>query len=106
MPVDPFLLVSMIFTLLVILLVGGFIVTFPVMRRLGGAMEAWIEARRQGGATGEETARLRSEVRELGTRLEALERRMDVLSERQDFADSLLVGGEGLPGSSGGEQEG
>ena len=92
MPVDPLVLTSMIFTLLVILLIGGFIVAFPVVRRLGSAVDVWVETRREEGVPGAGAARLEAEVRDLAGRLDALERRMEVLSERQDFAEALIEG--------------
>ena len=92
MPVDPLVLTSMIFTLLVILLIGGLIVAFPVVRRLGSAVDVWVETRREEGVPGAEAARLQARVRDLAGRLDALERRMEVLSERQDFAEALVEG--------------
>lgn len=101
MPVDPLVLTSMIFTLLVILVIGGLILAFPVVRRLGSAVDVWIETHREEGVPAAEAARLEAEVRDLAGRLDALERRMEVLSERQDFAEALVEGerSSGRPGA-------
>lgn len=92
MPIDPVVLAGMIFSLLVILLIGGFIVAFPVVRRLGSAVDVWVETRREEGVPGAEADRLEAEVRELSRRLDALEGRLEVLAERQDFAEALIEG--------------
>ena len=42
---DPFIQGSMIFTIIMTIIVGGFIVTCPIMRRLGRVMEESIRDR-------------------------------------------------------------
>ncbi|NIP58516.1 MAG: hypothetical protein GWM92_09515, partial [Gemmatimonadetes bacterium] len=43
---DPLIAASMIFTLILVVLIGGFIVLFPVTRRLGKALEVYLDQKR------------------------------------------------------------
>ncbi len=93
---DPIIPAAMVFTLLLVLLIGGFVVTYPVTRRLGRALEAYLDRQRSGGASGEEIATLRRQ-------LHALKRQVDAVAEKQDFVEALLEERKGasLPGSEG-----
>lgn len=101
MGVDPFMLAAFTFTLLVILLIGGFVIAFPVTRRLGALLEEWVEERRRaklGAGDAEELHRRLADVRD---RLDRLEKHVELVSERQRFTESLLEGpgpGEGTTG--------
>lgn len=103
MGVDPFMLAAFTFTLLVILLIGGFVIAFPVSRRLGALLEEWVEERRRarlGAGDAEELHRRLADVRD---RLDRLEEHVERVSERQQFTESLLEGtepGEGTTGES------
>lgn len=44
---DPFIFMAMVFSIVVLLLVGGFVLAFPIARRLGSLMEEWIRDRRE-----------------------------------------------------------
>jgi cell division protein FtsB len=81
---DPLALAGMVFTLLVILMIGGFILLFPVSRRLGKVLERWLEEKRPGGKE--------PEIAQLRAAVQALEREVRSLSERQDFVESLSLG--------------
>jgi hypothetical protein len=101
MGVDPFMLAAFTFTLLVILLIGGFVIAFPVTRRLGALLEEWVEERRRarlGTGDAEELRRRLDDVRE---RLERLDEHVELLSERQRFTESLLEGPEPGKGATG-----
>lgn len=86
---DPTVLFGMIFSLLCLLLIGGFVLAFPAARRLGDVLDAWAESRR-GEASPEKVEELRREVRSLRSHLEATRDRQTTLAERQEFMERLL----------------
>ena len=77
---DPMALVGMVFTLILLILTGGFILLFPIARRLGRVLENRLEKRH---TEPDELARLRETVQTLDADVRAL-------AERQDFIDRLL----------------
>jgi hypothetical protein len=81
---EPTVLAAMVFTLLVIMMIGGFILLVPVSRRLGKVLEKWLEDRRP-GSKDPDVAQLRAAV-------QALEREVRSLRERQDFVEGLRLG--------------
>jgi hypothetical protein len=83
-------IVEMIYTLVMLLVVGTFVVTFPITRRLGRLTEEWIAARRESVPERQSLARIESTVENIGRRLEALEQRTEFVGERQEFVESLL----------------
>ena len=94
-------LAGMIFSLLTLILIGGFILLFPVARQLGKYLEAKIEERSEWGGLPQES------LDELRSTVEGLEREVARLSERQQFTERLLEGsrsGDALPAGS--EEEG
>lgn len=82
---DPNALAGMVFTLVLASLVGGFILLFPLSRRLGLLLEEKV--RQQKGGVGLST----QDVQALRDRLEALETDVRVAAERQQFIEELLV---------------
>jgi hypothetical protein len=91
---------GMIFSLLMALIVGGFVLLYPLTRRLGKLIELRLEERKSepGGVAAAEVERLRGVV-------EALQQDVAALAERQDFAERLLERGAG-GGETGGEGRG
>lgn len=84
-------LAGMLFSLLVVLIIAGSILTFPIMRRLGKLLEMRIEERRQDGP---QAGRLESaELDALREIVEGLQTDVDRLAERQAFAERLLERG-------------
>ena len=77
-------IISLVFSLLVIIIVGGGILLFPITRRLGRLLERKLETE---ALPGDELRHLRGAVRSLSEQLEALQ-------ERQDFTDRLLSSGD------------
>jgi len=75
-------LAGMIFTLILVGMIGGFVLLIPVSRRLGLFLEAWIQEKK-GLAGAEEVAHLRRSI-------QALEKEVSELAERQQFTDRLL----------------
>lgn len=78
---EPVALAGMIFSLLVILLIGGFILLYPLSRRLGALLEQRLSASPSPG--NREVAQLRDAVR-------ALQAEVQRIGERQAFTESLL----------------
>jgi len=79
-------ILSLVFSLLVIIIVGGGILLFPITRRLGLLLERRLETE---ALPGDELQQLRGAVRSLSEQIETLQ-------ERQDFTDRLLSSGSGL----------
>lgn len=73
-----------------ILIVGLLLVSIPITRRLGRALEVWINIRAEGAADSAQVDGLREEVRALARHVEALDDRLQLVSERQDFTESLV----------------
>jgi len=84
---DPFITGMMIFTLIVLAMVGGFVLLFPVTRRLGDVLEVWLE--RQSG--GELQA---SELRPVLEELRLVRAQLDDLASRQGSLERLLESGD------------
>lgn len=80
---DPMAIAGMLFTLVLAAMVGGFILLFPVTRRLGAFLEQRLR-----GRLGEEAPA--AEVRRLESAVRSLQQEFDRLSERQAFTESLL----------------
>ncbi len=80
---DPVILAGMIFSLVVLLLVGGFTLLFPLTRRLAAVLEKRYLTDGAEGTNAEEVAALRRAVH-------ALRREVEQIGERQDFTEKLL----------------
>ncbi|HUG40405.1 MAG TPA: hypothetical protein VMM12_07965 [Longimicrobiales bacterium] len=86
MDIDGDALAGMIFTLVLVVIIGGIILMYPLTRRLGQLMEQRL-AERTGGAAGSEVGELRSAVR-------SLEAEVERLGERQRFLEGLVESGD------------
>jgi hypothetical protein len=73
----------MLFTLLLIAMIGGFVLLLPISRRFG----AILEQRLNGRSAPDGTA---ADVRQLEAAVHALQMELEQLSERQAFTESLL----------------
>lgn len=80
---DPAALAGMIFTLLLLGMIGGFILLIPVSRRLGAILDYWLKEKTETSSLSAETAQARALLESVATRLEALE-------EKQVFMEELL----------------
>jgi hypothetical protein len=80
--VDPEVIPAMIFTIVVLAMIGGFVVLLPITRRLGAFLE-WKMSERTRLMENEERERLLRAIESL---------RDDVahLAERQEFTERLL----------------
>lgn len=83
LPLDPVVVLGMLFSLIVLAMVGGFILLFPITRRLGAILEQRLNEKRP-------TSISSNQVRELEAAIQALRTDVDHLVERQEFAESLL----------------
>jgi len=81
---------EMIYTLVMMILLGTFIVTIPITRRLGRVMEEWIALRRESAPNRGSLDRIETAVGAIGQRLDAVEQRTDLVGERQEFIESLM----------------
>lgn len=89
--IDILPIAGMIFSLLMVLVIGGFILLYPLSKRLGQLIELRLEERRAGGPLPSE------ELEELQAVVVALQAEVERLAERQAFAEGLLEGGRGAP---------
>ncbi len=78
---------GMIFSLLVVLIIAGSILLFPLTRRLGTLLEMRIQDRREG-----EGALSSGEVAELRELMQSLQAEVERVAERQQFTERLLEG--------------
>ncbi|MFQ5530334.1 MAG: hypothetical protein ACE5FP_08295 [Gemmatimonadota bacterium] len=81
---------EMIFALLTLILVGTFILAYPITKRLGRVMEEWIAIRRGGAPERETLAGIETTVDAVGRRLDSIEQRLDLVGERQEFMEALV----------------
>lgn len=79
---DPVIGFGMIFTVVVVAMLGGFILMFPLTRRLADVLEKRLLA--------EERAAGPEQLAALAQAVEALRDEVERLSERQDFTERLL----------------
>ena len=82
---DPFIPQAMIFAIIVIVLLGGFALLFPLTRQLGRVLEKRYLADSAESANADEVAELRRAIH-------ALQGEVEQISERQDFTEKLLEG--------------
>lgn len=81
---DPNALAGMVTTLILAAMVGGFILLYPLTRRLG----ALLEQRVQGKMTADPGEN--REVAQLREQVGVLERQVARLTERQEFTEQLV----------------
>jgi hypothetical protein len=74
---------GMIFTLILVMLLGGFILLFPLSRRLGDLLESKVSDSKSRGLPEEE-------LRRLWDVIHGLEGEVRRLSERQQFTERML----------------
>ena len=79
---DPVVLAGMIFSIVVLLLIGGFVLLLPLTRQLGEYLRYRMV---QGDRRQRDT-----ELEALRAAVESLRRDVEELAERQDFTELLL----------------
>lgn len=88
---DPLIQGSMIFAIIMTVILGGFIVMFPVLRRLGRVMEESLRDRQQARLGSGDRARLEDAIEDLQRTVGNLEAHVGLLGERQDFMENLIT---------------
>ena len=78
---------GMILSLLVVLIIAGAILLYPLSTRLGKLIELRIQERQEGGAPPEALAGVQQTLSQLQSQLE-------LLTERQQFMERLLETGD------------
>ncbi len=92
---DPMAVAGMIFTLLLVALIGGIIVVTPLARRLAALLELRLQEKMQAGKLDAgEAAALKKRIAALEEEVSALRERHASLGDRQDFVEALLRSGE------------
>ena len=91
---DPDVVLGMVFTVVMMLLVGGFLVAIPIIRRLGKLTDEWVRSRREGLPGDSEWARLTGHLESIDSRLGQIERDQSHMSERQEFVEGLVTGAQ------------
>ena len=86
---DYFAMISMAFALVMVLVIGGFVLLFPVARRLGAALEEWIRRQRRLTPVQDGMKELRREIGELGALVSNLRGDLEEVRERQRFLEEL-----------------
>ena len=86
----PIAIAEMIFAFLTVTVIGILLVSIPITRRLGRVLEEWVQLRREGAPERGVIDDLVGEVRSLNRHVGALDDRMQVMSDRQEFTESLI----------------
>jgi predicted nucleic acid-binding Zn-ribbon protein len=86
----PYEIAELLAILAMSFLVGTFILLFPIARRLGKAIEEWVKIRHESSPERDLLARIEVELLELRNQFDGLDQRLDFLSERQEFTESLI----------------
>ncbi len=79
---EPMAIVGMIFTLIVLVMIGGFILLFPLSRQLAALLHLRLE---RGDAPDQD-----AHIAQLTKALSSLQEEIDRLAERQEFTERLL----------------
>ncbi len=87
---DLEMLVQMAFVLILTLVIGGFVIVFPIARRLGSVMEEWLRDRKELRAERPAILALHEEIGETRDLFASHEARLDEIVEHQRFLDSLV----------------
>lgn len=74
----------------IVTIVGVLLVSIPITRRLGRALEEWIRIKSEGAAGQVQIDQLGEQVRTLSRHIETIEDRMELMAERQEFTESLI----------------
>ncbi|HEX6306807.1 MAG TPA: hypothetical protein VFZ69_01400 [Longimicrobiales bacterium] len=81
---DPIALMGMVFTLVLTLLIGGFVLLYPIAKRLGALLESRIASEKV------DAGPLRAEIRKLAESMSSMEAELRALRERQEFTEQVL----------------
>lgn len=80
----------------IVTIVGVLLVSIPITRRLGRALEEWIRIKSEGAVGQTQIDQLGEQVRTLARHVQTIEDRMEFLTERQEFTESLVDSRSGV----------
>lgn len=83
-------LAEIIATVTIVTIVGILLVSIPITRRLGRALEAWIRFQTEGAPDRSALGQMSEQLQAIQRHMEALDDRMQLVAERQDFTESLI----------------
>ena len=86
----PIAIAEMIAMVTMVFLIGSFILLFPISRRLGKALEEWVKIRHETSPDRDALARIETGLLEIRQHIEGLDRRVDLISDRQEFTERLI----------------
>ena len=86
----------MIFALIVLVLIGGFVLLLPLSQRLGKLLDVWVSEQK--------SLKVRAEPDVTQQALSDLSQRLKALEEQQDFLEKLVSKGRELPRGSDAEE--
>jgi hypothetical protein len=89
---DPDVFMGLIFTIIMTLIVGGFLVSIPIIRRLGKLTDAWVHSRQEGLSGQKEFAMLMDRMEIFEDRLSDIETIQNRVAQRQEFVEGLMTG--------------
>jgi len=92
---EPMALAGMIFSLIVLVLIGGFILLLPLSRRVGHLLDVWATERKGLAGLGVEPGAITETLGDLSRRLAALEEQQGFLLELATKRGELPAVGEG-----------
>jgi hypothetical protein len=81
---DPLILAGMIFSVVVLAMIGGFILLFPIARLAGQALKIWIENRGMAGEMQQALGEMRRELAGMQVQIERV-------AEQQEFVERALT---------------
>ena len=97
-PGDGIAILGMVLSLLLVLSIGSFVLLFPVTKRLGSALDQWIQIKRSEGMSEDEVARFRADIegfrhvlQSVGDRLERVEEQQQVVERLSEHTESALL---------------
>ncbi len=82
---DPNAFIGMVFTLILVLLIGGFIVLWPLTRRLGVLLEQRLSGKQVPDAVTQQ------QLADLQDTIAGMQAELERIADRQDFVDNLLA---------------
>lgn len=85
----PYEIAELIAILIMVFMLGTFVLLFPLSRRLGKVMEEWLQLRRDASPDRDRLEKIEAALRQLGAQADSLDRRLELVGERQDFLESL-----------------
>ncbi len=80
----------LIFVFATVTVIGLFLVSIPVTRRLGRVLEEWLIMRQEGAPDRAALDSMTEELRSLGRHVEVLDDRMQIFADRLEFTESLV----------------